>query len=214
MVPALALVVAISSLLLSACTVAVTTGSGSMVSESRSVEAFDRIEADHGIDVAVSIGVAADLRVQAHENLMQSISTTVEGNTLKVTATRDLVATPRPLVTIVAPLLTTVAANSGSQITVDELDSDSFGVEISGGAVVTATGSANLVALDASGGGQAQLQELQAGTMVVDVSGGATARITATDEITGSVSGGATAIVFGNPTVNIVPSGGGTVVRS
>ena len=198
---------------LAGCSVFGISGSGAIVSESRPVAAFDRIEASYGISVNVRIGAAAPLTVETYENLKTIIATVVEGGTLKVYATREFNAAQRPVVSVSVPSLAGVSSSGGSQITVDSLAAESFAAELSGGSVLTVTGTASQVALESSGGAQAELTGLQAGRVVLDVSGGAGARVTASQEVTGSVSGGGSAVVYGTATITAVPSGGGSITH-
>jgi hypothetical protein len=104
-----------------------------------------------------------------------------------------------------------VEVQAQSQGTVEGLTDEALGIELSGGAGLTATGTARQVALQGSGGAVASLQDLAAGTIVVDLSGGATANLNASDEVLGSVSGGARAVVAGPARLNVDSSGGGEV---
>jgi Putative auto-transporter adhesin, head GIN domain len=62
-----------------------TSGSGKIVSEKRTVTTFDAIKVGGSFDVEVSIGNTPELTIQADDNILRYIKTTVENNELKIT---------------------------------------------------------------------------------------------------------------------------------
>ena len=66
-----------------------TTGSGNIISETRTAGNFDGITVGGGFDVEVKIGPVASVVVEADDNIIKYIETTVSGNTLKI-RTEDL----------------------------------------------------------------------------------------------------------------------------
>ena len=65
------------------------TGSGNIISEHRSASNFDGISVGGGFDVEVKTGPAISVVVEADDNIMKHIETSVSGNTLKI-STKDL----------------------------------------------------------------------------------------------------------------------------
>src|SRR5215213_10110819 len=69
---------AAAALALSAC------GGGPSTEEPRAVGAFDRIEAEDGVDVVLRPGRASGLRVRAGEDVIDDVHTEVRGGTLRI----------------------------------------------------------------------------------------------------------------------------------
>ena len=199
------------AILAAACGVARTNGTGPVESETRATQPFTKIEAGNGIGVSVRIGPAPAVEVRAQHSLLPIIATDIEGDTLRIRGTMEFSASTAPQVVVVTPNLEGISLSGGSQGTVEGLSDEAIGIELSGGAGLTATGTAQKVALEGTGGSVASLQDLAAGTVVVELSGGAIANLNATDEVLGEVSGGARAVVAGPARVDVTSSGGGEV---
>ena len=197
---------------LAGCVLGGVTGSGAVTSETRDVGTFDRIEVSGGIGVTVHIGPTQPLQLETHENLHSVIATDVAGGVLKIHGRSSYLAHPAPHVTVTVSALNGVSASGGSQVTADGLAADTLSIDLSGGASITATGTADVVAIDGSGGSRANLFGLAASSVVLDLSGGSAADVQATADVTGSASGGSRATVRGGAAVRVSASGGGEVV--
>jgi hypothetical protein len=200
---------ALSTALVAGCVV----GEGPVVSETREVRTFDRIEAGSGIHVSMRIGLTQDLEVRGQENVLGAITTDVEGGTLKIEARDDFTSVEPVTVTIVALALAGISMSGGAQATIEGLDATSLEIDIRGGARATVIGAAATVELSADGGAVAELGDLAAAMMTIDVSGGASAIVQASESITGTASGGSTLAVRGDADVDVLTSGGSEVTR-
>lgn len=76
------LILFLSVITLASCSF--TSGSGNIVTENRTVEPFDEIVVGGSFDVEVRIGPNAELKVEADDNVLKYIKTTVSGNSLKI----------------------------------------------------------------------------------------------------------------------------------
>ena len=205
-------VVAIAGLT-GACANRAVQGTGPVKTEIRDATAFTKLESSFGIVIDLTVGEAPAITVEAPENLLPIISTEVRGDTLRITGTSDFfVATPVK-VHVATPDLEAVKLFGGSIIMADDLALDSLGIELSGGAQFTATGSAAMLALEGSGGAMAHLDQLAADLVTLELSGGAQASVNATDTVLGDISGGAHVTVLGPAQVEVDTSAGGSVDR-
>jgi hypothetical protein len=194
-----------------ACSLHVVSGTGPVRTETRPMTAFTKLEASFGMHVDLAVGPAPSLAVEAPEDLLPIITTQVKGDTLEIKGTTDFVTATPVTIHVSTPDLESVNLFGGSIATIDGLAVDSLGVELGGGAQLTASGSASTVAVDGSGGSQLHLDQLTAGLVTLDLSGGAQASINATDTVLGEVSGGAHASVHGPAELHVSTSGGGSV---
>jgi Putative auto-transporter adhesin, head GIN domain len=182
-------------LLLTAVLAACTTGSGNLVTETREVSDFDRIEVSSGIAVELSIEAGSPSQVTVHfdDNLQDKIRTEVVDGTLIIEADGSFTVTGSGrMVEVDVPSLAALAA--------------------SGGSIVRGVGSVDKFAVQANGGSRVDLSDLVVQGMTVDVSAGANVDVTAESSIEGEVTGGASLTVGGDPaTRNLDVSGGGSV---
>lgn len=171
-------------------------GSGDIITETRQVGDFDRIEISGGIDVDLHVDPAAEqeIIVTFDDNLMDRIITRVTGSTLMI------------------------GFESGVQFTgggrfVAVIANDLEALEVSGGSDVNGSGAVDFYLLEASGGSDAELRDLIAEDVDVDASGGANVDIYASSTVEGDASGGSDVTVHGDPETVIIDTSGGADVN-
>ena len=171
------------------------TGSGDIVSETREVGSFDRIEVSSGIAVEITVDPAAPAAVTSiyDDNLQDKIITEVNGDTLVIEVRGDVIAPGSGrMVKVAMPVLIGLAAD--------------------GGAYAQGVGAAEQLELRAKGGAAIDLEDMVVQTMDIGLEGGSNATVNALLEITGQVTGGATLTLTNNPASRDLDlSGGGKV---
>jgi hypothetical protein len=170
-------------------------GSGVLVSQTRDVTTFDRIDVTDGVVLSVSVDPGAPVSVSAtyDDDLIDMILTVVDGTTLVVSADGKIaVGDEGRLVEVSVPTLSALIASAGARVS-GSGDLESLSVEATGGATV-------------------DLSRLTTRTMALDASGGADVTVNVSDVIEGKVDGGAKATVIGAASVEGVEvSGGGSL---
>ena len=171
------------------------TGSGDVVSETRVVESFDRIEVSNGIAVEITVDPAAPAGVTSiyDDNLQERIITEVTEGTLVIEVRGNIIAPGSGrMVKVAMPVL--------------------IGLLADGGAHVQAVGAADQLELRAEGGAAVDLEGFVVQTMDIGLGGGSTATVNTVLEITGQVTGGATLTLTNSPVSrDLDVSGGGKV---
>jgi len=174
------------------------TGSGDIITETRDVADFDRIEVSDGIVVVLTVdsGAAGSVESVYDDNLQERIVTEVEDGTLMISGSGwgsfDALGSGRKV-----------------EVSMQALS----GLVASGGSRVTASGAIDELILDADGGATIDLSDLIVGAMHLAVSGGAGATVNVTDAIEGDVSGGATLSVRGDPSSSDLDVSGGARIE-
>ena len=99
-----------------------TTGSGNIINETRAVGNFDGIVVGGGFDVEVKIGPVASVVVEADDNIIKYIETTVSGNTLKI-RTQDLnnYSDVHMKVYVTATSLSNLKASASAEVVVTDI---------------------------------------------------------------------------------------------
>jgi len=171
------------------------TGSGNIVTETREVDTFDRIEVSSGIAVEITVDAAAPAGVTSiyDDNLQDKILTEVDGNTLVIEVRGNVIAPGSGrMVRVAMPVLIGLAAD--------------------GGATVHGVGAADEVELRAEGGSTVDFEDMTVQTMNVGLDGGSTVTVNPLHEVTGRVTGGATLTLTNSPASrDLDVSGGGKV---
>jgi Putative auto-transporter adhesin, head GIN domain len=210
------------------------TGSGSVVTETRDVENYEKvIFAGEGrvLHGAVSDGT---IEIETDDNLVEVIETSVSGGTLTI-GTRsgiDIEPSTEAIFRLGCPQLSGASlSGAGSidlagctangsvhldmsgtgQILVKQLDSDDVRVSVSGTGNIEAGGRTEHLGVDLSGLGNFQGDELESPHVDVTLSGVGMATVWATDTLDVDISGDGTVRYLGSPQVSQTITGVGSV---
>ncbi len=99
-----------------------TTGSGNIVTETRKTGSFDAISVGGSFEVEVKTGDVTSVVVEADDNIMKYIETTVSGNTLKIN-TEDLhnYSDVHMKVYVTAPAITSIKASASAEVVAENI---------------------------------------------------------------------------------------------
>lgn len=212
-----------------------TTGSGKIISETRSTGSFDGISVGGGFEVEIKIGSPASVVVEADDNIMKYIETTVSGNTLKI-RTEDMnnYSDVHMKVFITTPVMKRIKASASAEVDVQDLlkatDQLTFGAssgasikaevdapqikaDVSSGASVILNGKTRTYSAEASSGGEIRTRDLLSENTTVRTSSGASAQVHASVTLSAHASSGASVTYHGAATVNQSVSSGGSVTK-
>lgn len=170
-------------LLLSACFPVSIRGNGKVVTEERSVGNFDSITLSIAADVIVAQNGEEAVTVEAEENLMKYIDTTVRGGTLDLA----FVAGPRPDIRVTKPIvfyvnvddLERIDVNSSGDVSVEAVKVDDFEIEISGsGGVDIEQVNGDDMVFEVNGSGDLTIDDLEAEELQVELTGSGNINLT------------------------------------
>lgn len=206
-------------------------GSGTPVTETRTVAAFDGIALSGSLDLVVRQGAQQSVQVQADDNLLPLLETVVEparngGSTLKVRWKREggwggswnsgwnrVQPRTKVLVTVVVPTLTSVAVAGSGDVRVETLNTPSFQLSLSG------SGDARLQGLNTedlsvrvSGSGDVAGQG-SATRLKISIAGSGDVRLAEmrSDEVSVSIAGSGDAAVNAQKALSVSIAGSGDV---
>ncbi len=99
-----------------------TTGSGNIVTETRTTGNFDAISVGGSFDVEVKMGDALSVKVEADDNIMKYIETRVSGNTLKIeTEGMHNYSDVHMKVYITVPSLSSIKASGSAEVVANNI---------------------------------------------------------------------------------------------
>ncbi len=217
----LAIIMALLLTLQSGCTYAFhgIKGNGNVVKQERQISSFNSLEVGGAFRVFLTQGDKEALTVEADENLMDVIKTTVVGNTLKISTTEDINNPEALNIYLTITDLKEMEISGACKLTcenklkLNDLDMDCSGasevelkfaannlqLDFSGASQVDMFGSANEVSLDLSGASDLDALELEADKYSADISGASHASIFVKSELSVDVSGAASLRYKGEP---------------
>ena len=187
------------------------TGSGQVITEDRPVGPFDEVESRNGLEIVISIGSPASVKVTAQQNIVPLISTTVADGKLTATLTGSVIGATPMTVTVVTPSLTTLTLRDGTSATVSGVTADAFTIDADNGARANLSGTVGALTVNADNGALLQLSTLVATDATLTLSNGVTGQIHVTGTVSGNASDGVLLSVVGGGAVNVNTSGGAII---
>jgi len=218
-------------LLFSSCSY--TTGSGNIITEKRTVGHFTELTVSNAFDVEVKIGPVEEVSIEADDNLMKYIRTTVSGNTLNIhTEHLHNLNNGHLKVHITVPELKRIAASAAADVkvldllkgtgTLDfnasssadieaEVDAPGINAGASSAGSIKLSGKTRNYKAEASSGADIKTGDLLAENTDVSVSSGANATVYASVSLVAEASSGGDINYHGAASVKQSTSSGGSV---
>lgn len=229
----------ISVLSLTACQlpfINVVRGSGSFISKSYEVSAFDAVQLDGAGKLIITQGSEESLEIQAEDNLIDQLTVEVENGTLTIgfkekpwrttiiptrVITYTLTLKDLSRLTIngasdvdLASLQTdslAVIINGAAQVRINDLLADSLSVRLIGTGNIVTSGQAGAQNIEIDGAGNVQADDLKTDSTVVEIDGLGNASVWAAKTLEVVINGGGSVSYFGSPTVSQEINGLGDV---
>ncbi|MBI1939507.1 MAG: DUF2807 domain-containing protein [Ignavibacteriales bacterium] len=189
-------------------------GNGRVKHTSRSVGDFKRIDVGGAFTVNIKVGASPSVKIQAEENLIPLIKTTVRGDKLIIDTKKNISPRKEIVINVTTNYLESIECSGANDINASGISSDNFNVELSGAGSVDLQGDAKVVHAELSGAGNINAENLKASRVYISVSGAASARVYARDYLDASVSGVGSIDYYGDPQdVSTNVSGVGSITR-
>jgi Putative auto-transporter adhesin, head GIN domain len=190
-------------------------GSGTAVTQTRTVAGFSRLDLAGSNNVTVIVGGPQSVVVHADSNLINHVTTRVAAGSLIIGDTGGFTARSPMSVDVRVPSLTALTLSGDGQISVTGISTPQLTVTVSGSGLLSAAGTATRLDVTLSGAGQAQLSQLAARDVHAVVTGSGLIQVTATTSLDAAVPGTGAIMYTGNPSqVSTSVTGTGTVTRS
>jgi hypothetical protein len=232
-----AIVLILSLVLLSACNFTVANGSGKVISQNRQVSGFSQVSLSGIGQLIISQGSTESLTIDAEDNILPRITTTVTGDTLHIDFKNDNFQTnvipTKPIVfhltvkNISGVQLSGAGSVDAANLTSDNLSVSSSGAgsmhllsitaqsihsEISGVGNIELSGKAASQTINISGSGSYNAPDLESQNASVNISGAGGATVWAKNSLNVTISGAGGVNYYDSPTITKTISGIGSVV--
>ena len=204
-----------------------------VVVETRDTPSFTGVEVGSVFNVTITQGEGFLVEVEAEQEHMEYISTSVRRDVLRIEYTRRVRNLRGLEVRITAPAYSSLKASGASSIQGEgvleattlrlevsgassmdlAIQSDEVFTDISGASSMRLAGSAGFHELNASGVTNVRAYDLESQVATVNSSGTASVRVTVLDAITATASGASGITVRGNPASAQVTSSSGATIR-
>jgi hypothetical protein len=210
-------VLSVLLVLTTACSKERISGSGSVITENRQVNAFTKVSLKGPSFVYITKGNTLNVQVKAYSNLLPYFETRVVNGTLELGYKDDLsVRNENSEVYITVPVLNGLSIYGSGDIetTGNFNDNPSFETSVYGsGNIEIAEGAADNFSSTIAGSGDIYAFGFRAKKANVEISGSGNVRITANDELKVKISGSGNTYYKGSPDVSVNISGSGGVIK-
>jgi hypothetical protein len=207
--------VALLAVLLVVAACSVTKGSGKVVSQTRKVTGFTKVELSGSGELTIEKTGVESLTISAEDNLLPQLTSEVSGDTLTLGTKPNTTVVPTKPITysLTVKDLNGIAVSGSGSVRVSSLTTNSLTTQISGSGTISASGTVNDQAVDISGSGRYQAEQLTSKTAKVQISGSGHASVLATDLLDVKISGSGTLTYGGNPQITQEISGSGKLIK-
>ncbi len=195
------LLIGFGMLLLSGCVIFSwgVPGSGDIVTETRQVDSFTKLEVSGIANVDVSVGEPLSIEVRTDDNLQELVVAEVRNGTLTIKNLQAIRPTDGVNIAITVPSLTAASASGATDVSITGIDVDLVNLWVSGASDLSATGTAETLECHTSGASEADVQGLRAKHVTVNSSGASEAKVHASESLTATASGASDIICYGQP---------------
>ena len=220
-------------LLVSACGMLPTLGSRNIITETRIVSGFERVDVSGGGSMEIIQDGTEALTVETDDNVMQHITSEVRGGTLylgldssqgsflpsklhfslhvkNLTGITTSGAWDVTSASIQAGTLNIDISGSGKVI-INALTADKLDTTVSGSGELDLTGEAKQQSIDISGSGKYLAGDLNTQDSTVRISGSGNVTVWASETLAAHVSGSGDVSYYGSPQVSFEQSGSGNI---
>lgn len=208
-------------------------GSGPVVTESRSISGFKEIKSDLSGEVYITSGPVYKVSIEAQQNIIDVIETVLNDDrlTLRLKNNTSVKAEDKIIVRIESPDIRGLIVNGSGNMSANQgitasdlymkvsgsgdiylsgLSALTLDANISGsGTIDIASGSLNTETLEISGSGDMDFQNLVSKDADVKISGSGSAKVQATDHLKVRITGSGNVYYRGNPAVDVSITGSG-----
>lgn len=174
-------------------------GSGQLRSEVRNVSGFKEIKAGGAVNLEVAVQKDFGLTIEADDNLLEQITTEVNGDTLVISA-KDRISTKNKVnIKIAMPELTEMDISGASTAVVTSVKTDSLNLEATGASKIKIEGEVKSLEANASGASGIDAENLRTENADVDSSGASSVTVSPANELKAEASGASSVLYAGEP---------------
>lgn len=174
-------------------------GNGKLKTENRNISDFTKLETAGAYLVKVKCGDEPSLKITAEENLLPYIRSNIYGKTLRIDTRKNISPRKEIVIEITVNDLRELNCSGANSISVKNINTDEFTVNLSGAGNIKLTGITGKLDAKIAGAGNLDAKDLKAEDVYVSVSGTGNAEVYSSNYLNASVSGVGSIDYYGNP---------------
>lgn len=188
-------------------------GSGNVITENREVSGFTAVSLQGMGEVIIDQTGSESLSITADDNIMPYLETVVNGDTLIIRTTEEVVFTDTDALTfhVTATALDAIELAGAGSFIVNDLDTEKWEVNLPGAGSITVSGHTTEQTVTMDGAGSYFAADLESEEAVIESSGAGTAVVQVSDTLDVTINGLGSVEYIGSPTVTQEINGVGKI---
>ena len=174
-------------------------GSGNVITQKRDLSGFTGVDFGGVFNVEINAGEEYAVEVEADDNLLQYITTRVDGGTLKIGTEERISTRNRIKIRISAPNVEMIDASGASRAVVNNVKSEKLVIDTGGASRVKILGSTTSLVIDMGGASYIDASGLTAAKVIVDGGGASRAKVNAEESLAVDLGGASKVSYAGSP---------------
>ena len=204
------------AILVSSCSQDSISGSGEMISQSRTVPSFNKVSSEGVFEVTITQGETQSVEIIADDNIMHKVITKVVNNELRLYLDDDNNYKNIHLqANIIEPVITGLKNSGAGNVLILNLDTDTdFNVLNSGSGDISIEGSAESLTLTNEGSGIFNGFSFNVNDCNVKIEGSGDCKVNCDNNLNVKIEGSGNVHYLGTPTIEADISGSGKIVNA
>jgi hypothetical protein len=178
-------------------------GSGNVQTETRDVRDFKAVDVSGIFQVEIVAQKDFGVQVEADDNLLQYITTEVNGGVLEISTSKRIKSSNGLKVRVSAPDISKLEVSGVAKVSLSNLKNNGLELETSGASKVNLAGETDKLVIDVSGASNIDAENLKTRAASVDASGASKVAVFATGTVETDASG-ASRITYTGGATNVV----------
>lgn len=194
-----ALVVAV--LFLVSCSSGQVNGNGKVVTKTRQVSSFNKVQISGAYNVRIVQGTVDSLKITTDSNIEPLVMTNVDGGTLIVRNKKGVTFNVKQPVTIqiVVKQIKQISASGMNQLMVTQLNGKKLLLDTTGAIRASLMGKIGKFVMNISGSGNVNASKLVSNNVKVRLTGSGQVKVNAVDKLDSTITGSGSVLYAGNP---------------
>ena len=198
------------------------TGSGNVVSEVRNLNydgVISSVEQNTLCDVTIAIGSAETMVIEAEQNLIPYIQTSVSGGKLVISTrnNKQLIPTKPIRATVILKQINGIVLNGSGDINASDINDSSVQVQLNGSGNIKLSGYSDYLTTKLCGSGNIDAKDLISSYVTAETTGSGNTKVYASKTLNAAISGSGDIIYYynffsGSPYVVETKTGSGRVL--
>ncbi|WP_164732277.1 head GIN domain-containing protein [Flagellimonas oceanensis] len=190
-------------------------GSGTLTTESRELNAFTSVSVTGIANVNITQGDSQTLEITADSNVMDYLRTEVDNGSLSIyLASGHNYKNITVQVEVMAKGLNGVTNEGSGSIKILDVENPDFYINNKGSADISLSGTSNTLTVENEGSGRISGYSFFTDTSEIDIVGSGDVEISCSDQLHVEIDGSGNVFYKGNPTISSKIEGSGKVINS